>query len=182
MRQFTAMIVLLALIIGAVGCINNGPPIAEGSPLNEMPVKWLDSSRQFEERATWEDTFELELPEFPGVIFTGSWVSVTATDQNGERLLFSGMPIHDVYLADITGDGLPDFVATASSGSGIVWGHVIVYDFANDELYELSKPLVFYDLLIENGDLIVTLAGGSMGEELIGELAIINGELTIVRR
>ena len=172
-----AMILLLALIISAVGCANNVSTVAEDSLLNEMPVKWLGSSRQFEEGSTWEDTLELELPEFPGVIFAGSWANVTATDQNGKRLLFSGMPIHDVYLADITGDGLPDFVATASSGSGIVWGHIIVYDFANDELYELSRPLVFYDLLIENGTLIVALA-----DEPIGELAIIDGELTIMRR
>jgi len=170
------MTLLLALIIGAAGCANNGPPVMEDLPLNEMPVQWLDSSRHFEEGSTWEDTFELELLEFPGVIFTGSRVNVIATEQNGERLLFSGMPIHDVYLADITGDGLPDFVATASSGSGIVWGHIIVYDFANDELYQLSRSLVFYDLLIENGSLIVTL-----DDEPMGGLAVIDGELTIVR-
>ena len=60
---------------------------------------------------------------------------------------------------------------------GLCGGHVIVYDFANDELHEISKPLVFYDLSIENGALIITLE-----EEPIGELAIIDGELAIVRR
>jgi len=175
MRQFIVVALLLVLILFTVGCTNDEPFIAEDLLLREVPVKWLDSHRMFEEGASWEDRFELELSEFPGVTFVGSSSLVTANDQNGSSILFYGMPIGCVYLADITGDGLPDFVATASTGSGLVWGHIIVYDFANGELYKHSEMLAFHGLLIESENLIVT-----RNDEPIGELAIIDGALTII--
>jgi len=183
MKKFIAIILLFALIFSLAGCVNN-EPISEAPTLNNIPAeKWLDFYDPDHEMP-WSDTLELELPEFPGVTFTWHWGGVTATDQNGERALFGGMPVWNVYLADITGNGLPDFVATVSFGSGIVDTRVIVYDFANDELYELSDRMVSdYALSMYNGNLIVIQTpwmSEKDGQE--GGLAIIDGRLTMVSR
>jgi hypothetical protein len=156
MRKFIAMILLFVLIIGLMGCANAEPPATATLPLSTMPAeKWFDFYRRHDEMP-WDDTLELELPEFPGVTFTWSWKGVTATCQNGVRGLFGGMPTWNVYLADVTGNGLPDFAATISFGSGIVDTRVVVYDFANDERYVLSdRAISDYALSMDNGNLIV---------------------------
>ena len=55
--------------------------------------------------------------------------NVKAIDSNGERNIISGMPVWNVFLADLTGDGLPEFCATVSIGSGIVDERIIAYDW-----------------------------------------------------
>ena len=69
---------------------------------------------------SWDETRELELPgAYPGVTFrwTASQVSALADDQ--EEVLFGGMPVWSVFLADLNGDGKPELCANASWGSGI---------------------------------------------------------------
>jgi len=182
MKKFIAIILLFALIFSLAGCADY-EHVAQTPPLNNIPAeKWLDFLSAH--NLPWSDTLELELPEFPGVTFAWYWGGVTATDQNGERALFGGMPVWNVYLADITGNGLPDFAATVSFGSGIVDTRVIVYDFANDELYELSDRMISdYALSMDNGNLVVIQTpwmSEKDGQE--GGLAIIDGRLTMVGR
>lgn len=76
--------------------------------------KWLDYFR--DENLPWDDSIDLTLPEFPGVTFT--WTSEKVT--GGDKDLFWGMPVWNVYLADLTNDGKPEFCATVSIGSGII--------------------------------------------------------------
>jgi len=149
-------------------------------------MEWLDFSDR--ENMPWNDTLELEVPEFPNIVFTWRWDSITATDHNGEFVLFQGVPISQVFLADITGDGLPDFVATVSVGSGIVDNRVLVYDFVNNELYELSNRAVYnYSLLMDNGNLFVLQTpssgapwNGVPENSQKGELEIIDGKLAMI--
>lgn len=63
---------------------------------------------------------ELILDEFPGITFRWAQDMVTATNTSSENVLIRGMPIWNVYLADLNGDGLPEFCANASIGSGII--------------------------------------------------------------
>ena len=95
------------------------------------------------------------LPQFPNVTFKGTPEAVIA-EGNGEiNTIISGMPVWNVFLSDLTGDGIPDFCATVSYGSGIIDEHVVVYDYATKTEYTLWDRGNFdYTLRLENGKLL----------------------------
>ena len=146
------------------------------------PRKWLDY--YLDEQMPWTSTDDLMLDEFPGVMFSWTSEKVTAANDNGIKDLFLGMPVWNVYLADLNGDGLPEFCATVSVGSGVVDDHIIVCDYANDKLYELSDRMYFdYSLSLENGRLVVKQTRYPSPQSAVlatGELGIVDGELIVV--
>ena len=192
MKKIITIILMLALIFSLAGCSGDGPYNEGDTPLYAIPaVEWRDFFADLADSSgfpwePWDAEYTLELPEFPGVTFTLTALSLTATDQYGTRTLFGGMPIWNVYIADITGSGLPDFAATVSFGSGIVDDRVLVYDFANGVLYGLSDRMNNdYSLSTYNGELIVIRRPHPVreaGEVQKGELAVIDGKLTMVVR
>ena len=56
----------------------------------------------------WNESREITIPEFPGLTFT--WTADKVTD--GKRDLITGMPVWNVFLADLTNDGKPEICAT----------------------------------------------------------------------
>ena len=123
-----------------------------------------------------------ELAEYPGVTFRWTSGEVTVVDSAGERVLFTGMPVWNGYWADLSGDGLPELCATISYGSGFIDTRVIVFDYANNTLHELSDRMVYdYSLLLENGRMFVAqteaLGGVARGT---GELTIVGGKLVAI--
>jgi hypothetical protein len=112
---------------------------------------WFD---YFKAEALPEDeTKQLTLPEFPGVAFTCTPGSFTV----GDKLVFQGMPIWNMFLTDLTNDGKPEFCATISLGSGIVDHRILVYDYVTDRLYELEDRFYYdYNLSMEGDQIIVT--------------------------
>ncbi len=141
--------------------------------------EWLDY--YLDEQLPWDGSLELTLPEYPGTTFRWTPYEITALTSDGETVLLNGMPVWNVYLSDLTGDGLPEFCATVSFGSGIVDTRVLVYDYIDGNLYELSDRMIYdYVLSLENGRLIVTQSKYN-GEKLAaGDLRILSGELTAV--
>jgi hypothetical protein len=107
------------------------------------PRKWLGFYSG--EEMPWDSSLEISLPEYPSTVFKWTSEKITAIDANGEKELFSGIPIWNVYIANLTGDGLPEFCATVSRGSGIVDTHVIVYDYARGQKYELSRRTFLFN-------------------------------------
>jgi beta-lactamase regulating signal transducer with metallopeptidase domain len=146
------------------------------------PRKWLDY--YFDEQMPWGGNLELELPEYPGTVFQWSPYEVKAVDADGEKTLFGGMPVWNVYLADLTGDGLPELCATVSLGSGIIDERIIVFDYATGNTYDLSDRMYYdYALYLDNGRLMVkqTKYPDPQSDALAtGELAIVGGELTAI--
>ena len=132
----------------------------------------------------WGGNLELELPEYPGTVFQWSPYEVKAVDADGEKTLFGGMPVWNVYLADLTGDGLPELCATVSLGSGIIDERIIVFDYATGNTYDLSDRMYYdYALYLDNGRLMVkqTKYPDPQSDALAtGELAIVGGELTAI--
>ena len=135
--------------------------------------KWLDYYQ--DDEMPWDSIQEITLPEFPGAAFAWSYVAVQAGDEE----LFLGMPIWNVYLADLTNDGKPELCATVSIGSGIVDTRVIVYDYATDTLYDLNDRMHYdYFLSMQDGRLMVTQTKYSDSKPLMtAELQLINGEI-----
>lgn len=106
-----------------------------------------------------------ELPEYPGVLFRWTPGCVSASAGGTEEALFIGMPVWNVFLADLTGDGRRELCATVSFGSGLIDERVLVYDYAASTLYELSDRGNFdYLLTLENGGLMVTKRSYDGGE------------------
>ncbi len=141
--------------------------------------EWLDY--YLDEQLPWDGSSELTLPEYSGTTFRWTPYEITAVTSGSEAVLLNGAPVWNVYLADLTGDGLPEFCATVSFGSGIVDTRVLVYDYIDGNLYELSDRMIYdYVLSLENGRLIVTQSKYN-GEKLAaGDLRILSGELTAV--
>lgn len=98
----------------------------------------------------------ITVPALPDVTFSGSVGEIEAVENGATRILFTGMPIHNVYFADVTNDGKPELCATVSFGSGIVDEHIIVYDYANKQSYVLWDRGTFdYHLYMVDGALHV---------------------------
>ncbi len=141
------------------------------------PQKWLDYYYS-DESMPWDTVLELTLPEYPDVIFKWTAEKVTATVSGKEEVMFYGMPVWNVYLADLTGDGLPELCATVSFGSGIIDTRVVVRNYSNNKFYELADRMFFdYILSLENGELVVTQSKYYGADQVSGSLAIINDEL-----
>lgn len=135
--------------------------------------KWLDYYH--DDNLPWNDSIDIALPEFAGVTFTWTSEKVTANDIE----LFRGMPVWNVFLADLTNDGKPEFCATVSMGSGIVDTRIIVYDYANGQTYQLAERMKYdYNLSIQDGKVMVTQSDFLDGKPLItGDLQLVNGEI-----
>jgi len=118
---------------------------------------------------------ELTLTQFPGVTFTWTSEKVTA----GEKELFWGMPVWNVFLADLTNDGYPEFCATVSIGSGIIDNRVIVFDYVSNKEYQLSDRMYYdYYLTLDNGKLMGTQTDYLDSKPLVTtELRLVNGEI-----
>ncbi len=135
--------------------------------------KWLDYFGS--DKMPWDESKELKLTEFPGVTFTWTSEKVTA----GEKELFWGMPVWNVYLADLTNDGKPEFCATVSFGSGIIDNRIIVFDYAADKMYQLSDRMCYdYFLSQDNEKLMVTQTNYLDSKPLAtAQLRLVNGEI-----
>ncbi|MCL2154021.1 MAG: DUF4362 domain-containing protein, partial [Oscillospiraceae bacterium] len=151
-----------------------------------QPRKWIDRENNEFSLTT---TYDLMLDEFPGVIFSYTPERLIATNDNGEKELFGGTDgfifggyIDSVFLADLNGDGKPEFCSYTNWGSGFGDLRVIVYDYQNDNRFVLSDRGTYdYFLQMELGRLeIVQTSPMQMNDTLgIGRLAIIDGELVV---
>lgn len=135
--------------------------------------KWLDY--YYDDNLPWDESIDLTLPEFPGVTFTWTSEKITA---NGIEL-FWGMPVWNVYLADLTNDGKPEFCATVSVGSGIVDTRVIVCDYASGKVYQLADRMKHdYVLSMKDGKVMVTQSGYRNRKPIAtSELQLVNDKI-----
>jgi beta-lactamase regulating signal transducer with metallopeptidase domain len=141
--------------------------------------EWLNYFH--DEQMPWGDSLELELPEYPDTVFRWTPYEVKVINSSSEKTLFTGMPIWNVYLADLTGDGQPEFCATVSFGSGIVDTRVVVYDYAAGKLYDLSDRMYYdYVLSIKDGRLVVKQSEYNGAEIATGDMSITDGVLTVI--
>ena len=117
-------------------------------------VQWFDYYNDFE-GFSWDSTKEITVAAFPGVTFR--WMAGVEAIENGStRTLFQGMPVWNVFFADVTGDDKPELCATVSFGSGMIDDHIVVYDYENRQSYTLWERGTFdYHLYMNNGALYV---------------------------
>lgn len=138
MKKLAVFFLSLTMLLACAGCGGE----------NRLVKVWVDCFQS--DDMPWGESETLALPEFPGVTFTWTPDEVTADDGKEVTTLFTGMPVENVYLCDLTGDGKPEFCATVSLGSGIVQIFVRVYDYASGASYEL-RDAEFHDYVLTGG-------------------------------
>lgn len=105
-----------------------------------MVREWFDYS----DNGEGETGLTIAIPEYPGVTFryTGNQIIASKPFENSELIghiiLIAGTPIRSAYFADITGDGFPDICAAYTYGSVTTDNRIVVFDYVNEESYELS--------------------------------------------
>jgi hypothetical protein len=145
------------------------------------PVEVLDYYR--DDSMDWDGSQSFEIPEYPGVTFVWTPEELCAVDGEVKSVLFTGMPIWNVFLADITGDGKPEIFSTYSFGSGFINDSVIAYDYSRGDMFVLSdRGMYDYSLSISDylGTMMVTRSeylNPDESDTMI--LAIEDGVLTI---
>ena len=116
---------------------------------------WVDYSSTGE--MPWDKSIELQLEEYPGVTFRWTPYGITAEDETGETALIGGMPVWNVFLCDLNGDGRRELCATVYFGSGITDSHIEVYDYDAKQWYILRDRMEYdYALSLEDGQLQVS--------------------------
>ena len=136
-----------------------GDPDAVSVPSGEV-LQWLDYYSA-SDQMPWEEYREIAIDAFPTIRFRWTSGAVEAIDVlsgvENSHTLFTGMPIWNVFFADVTGDGKPELCASVSFGSGWVDDHIVVYDYANKQSYTLWDRFQFdFHLSIVDGALHVT--------------------------
>jgi len=102
----------------------------------QKPLQWIDYYGS-PEKIIPDDTWKIELPDFPEVTFEYNVGQVVAVTPEGNSVLLSGSPIWNVYFWDLTGDGLRDLFATVNHGSSFSDTHVIMIDYAEGNEFTL---------------------------------------------
>lgn len=158
-KKPTVWILIAALLAGiAVGvcfltCRSNGNVPAPFKASAEATL-WVDLRAQGAENI---DIQELQLDAYSGVTFRWNGGSVEAEQDGETRQLFVGMPVWNVYLCDLTGDGKPEFCSTVSFGSGWIDERVIIYDYAAMQSWEIEmRPSYDYQLSLSGTNLILS--------------------------
>ncbi len=133
--------------------------------VGEEPYHWLNE--------TDREGKTILLEAFPNTLFV--YDGGLCVEQNGiPTRIHGGMPIHNIYFYDATGDGKPDLCSDVSMGSGVVDRRVYVFDRAAERLYMIcERGSVDYKLAMEDGVLGVLQKpfGGSPAAEEYGEFA-----------
>ena len=188
------LLVLIGSIVMAVCFLTNpkedptvpsAPSESETLPVPAAPpaVEWFNFLGA-EDLTDWPQSLETRLAEFPGVTFRWTHNELEAVTEGGTETVLLGMPIHNTFFCDLTGDGKPELCSTISVGSGIMDTHVVVVDFENRVHYLLwHRGFHDYDLFLE-GDVLHVAMRPWMKEEILesGPLVLKDGLLTIKGR
>ena len=96
------------------------------------------------------------LSAFPDYEFNINPGEVWAVRGGQEIVLSDGMPIENVYTADVNGDGYPEVCVTSAFGSGLINEYVTVTDLKNRRCWLLfDRETSDYHLYMKDGMLFV---------------------------
>lgn len=116
------------------------------------------------------ESVEFEMPEFHGVKFKldEDGLNVLEIADGMEKGLYWGMPVIDVYLSDLNGDGKREICSTVAMGSGIVDERIYAYDLVHERLYTLQDRFFCnYRLELKDGALFYVQTPDTLDGEVL---------------
>ena len=149
---FWAVIAAAAACVIVAVCFLTNPVTGKDKSGTMQAVRWFDCLDTDEYPS--DDVREKILDEYPDMTLCAYSDRLDAVYADRVDTLFNGMPVWNVYFADVTGDGRPDVCATISVGSGIIDERVMICDLAEGKLYELSERGKYDYMLYLEGDLL----------------------------
>ena len=149
---FWAVIAAAAACVIVAVCFLTNPVTGKDKSGTMQAVRWFDCLDTDEYPS--DDVREKILDEYPDMTLCAYSDRLDAVYADRVDTLFNGMPVWNVYFADVTGDGRPDVCATISVGSGIIDERVMICDLAEGKLYELSARGKYDYTLYLEGDLL----------------------------
>lgn len=116
----------------------------------------------------------LALEAFPDASLASDAMNIYMVEDDKQHWILSGMPVRNIYLSDLTGDGKPEFCATVYWGSGMVDSHIVVYDYVEKREYTLwDRGMFDYRLEMENNTLYAVMTDYETGEELYRDVLML---------
>ena len=116
----------------------------------------------------------LALEAFPDASLVADEMNIYMVEDDKQHWILSGMPVRNVYLSDLTGDGKPEFCASVYWGSGMIDSHIVVYDYVEKQEYTLWDRGVFdYRLEMENNTLYAVMTDYNTREELYRDVLML---------
>lgn len=110
-----------------------------------------------------------DISEYEDIYFHYNYEKVEAVIDGVSHQLYSGMPIVNVYLCDLNGDGKREICSAVYMGSGMIDSRLYAYDVANDTLYQLENR-GNYDYSID-----IARTALSSGKSLIYDITTYDG-------
>lgn len=146
----------------------------------QYPVE-LDAKKEFTVNGINGKTFSLYSSHLYEVI-DGKYHMLY--DENNTRFesMKEGYILGNIYLADVTCDGTPDFCFSTGTGSGIVTNHITVFDYVNKKEYILGTRGTGFNgndyTLVENNGVLYARLDKGLGKSTtsIGKLRYRNIE------
>lgn len=149
---FWIIVVAVIACVAVAVCFMTNPKATDTQKLEV--TKWFDCLNGDE--MIWDGVQEINLDEYPGIIFRWSYEKLEAVTDKKNVPLYTGMPIWSVYFCDFNNDGRPELCSTLSIGSGMIDNRIIIYDYAMGASYELSDRGQYdYTLNLQNGKMMV---------------------------
>ena len=116
----------------------------------------------------------LALEAFPDASLASDAMNIYMVEDDKKHWILSGMPVRNVYLSDLTGDGKPEFCASVYWGSGMIDSHIVVYDYVEKQEYTLWDRGVFdYRLEMENNTLYAVMTDYNTRAELYRDVLML---------
>ncbi len=116
----------------------------------------------------------LALEAFPDASLASDAMNIYMVEDDKQHWILSGMPVRNVYLSDLTGDGKPEFCASVYWGSGMIDSHIVVYDYVEKQEYTLWDRGVFdYRLEMENNTLYAVMTDYNTRKELYRDVLML---------
>ena len=116
----------------------------------------------------------LALEAFPDASLYADVMHIYSMENDEKNTILAGMPVRNVYLSDLTGDGKPEFCASVYWGSGVIDSHIVVYDYVEKKEYTLWERGTYdYRLEMENHTLYAVMTDFDSRKDLYRDVLML---------
>lgn len=112
-----------------------------GGTLDLTTEIWFDCLNGDEMPA--DGSKEIEMPEYPGVVFRAYEDRVEAVSDEETICLYEGKKLWNVFFCDLNEDGRRELCSAISADTEVTDKRIVMFDYANKKSYELENAGVY---------------------------------------